>query len=108
MQSFDPENRWKSGMKKQCTYALVQGAQGASGFAVLLRSVGAQEPEQDAMLRVKLSKDRVIKLASIVYLEGAYWTGELCASISMKRHDMFGDIRFVTQWEGPDKVRKII
>ena len=60
------------------------------------------------MLRVKLSKDRVIKLASIVYLEGAYWTGELCASISMKRHDMFGDIRFVTQWEGPDKVRKII
>ena len=55
------------------------------------------------MLRVKLSKDRVIKLASIVCLEVAYWTGELRVSISMKRHDMFGGIRFVTQWEGPDK-----
>jgi hypothetical protein len=60
------------------------------------------------MLRVKLMKDRVIKLVSIVCLEGMYWTGELCVSISMKRHDMFGNIRFVTRWKGPDKVRKII
>lgn len=57
-------------MEKEATEALGEGAYDALGPAVLLRGVGASEMENDAVSGQELAERLVVKLSSIVGVEG--------------------------------------
>ena len=56
-------------MEEECTHALVQSAEGALGFAVLLGGISARKTEKDAIGGAKKIKFGVVKFSAIVTLD---------------------------------------
>ena len=73
----------------------VDGAEHVFGFAILLRSVGAQESQGDVMTREENTGGPVDKLGVVIRLERFWSDVELRASKSDELNKMVVNLRFV-------------
>jgi hypothetical protein len=72
-----PKAWWHVGMEQEGADTIVEGAENAFSTTVLLRSVGTRETEDSAMSSEEGANGEVVKLFSIIGLEGMDGSTEL-------------------------------
>jgi hypothetical protein len=75
---------WHVGMEQECADAIVEGAEDAFSTAVLLRRVGTREMEDSAMSSEESGNNKVVKLFSVIGLEGMDGSTKLGGDVGEK------------------------
>jgi hypothetical protein len=82
-QGFSPVWWWHGSVEQQGENDVVDGAERAFGFAILLTSVGAQEAQGDFVTRKKISGGPVDELSVVIRLQSFGSDAELRMSKSV-------------------------
>jgi hypothetical protein len=79
-----PKAWWHVGMEQECVDAIIEGAEDVFSTAVLLRCVGTSETEESAMSSEESANGEVVKLFSVIGLEGMDGSTKLGGDIGEK------------------------
>lgn len=95
-QSLGPERGGDVSLEHKGAHSVINGTYGTLGFAVLLGSVGARQPQCGAVGGEKSINSLVEKLGTVICLEGANSDTKLRARVSEKSFKSTCSTRFVT------------
>ena len=95
-------------MEQQRADTIIKSAENPLGAAVLLGCVGARETKSGAVRREKVASGSVVKLFSVVSLEGDNRAPKPGGDVGVKGRECGEDIGFATEWKCPRKMREII
>ena len=95
-------------MEQQRADAVVKSAEDPLGAAVLLGCVRACETKGSAVRREKVTGGSIVKLFSVVSLEGKNRAPELVGDVGVKGRESGENIGLATERKRPRKMRVII
>jgi hypothetical protein len=98
---FSPIARGKGSLDKQRVDDIVNGANDAFGFAILRGRVRTRHPELCPFRQKKGPGGRVVKLTSIVKLDGLDGAVKLSSNINKEVGQCSEGVRFKFKWKSP-------
>jgi hypothetical protein len=108
VQALSPEASGKRGLKQKGTHSVVGGTNHPLSLAILRGGVWTRHAELNTVREEEISGGGVIKLATIVTLDGLDGEAELCGHPSKEVEERGKRIRLRTERKSPRIMRKII
>jgi len=108
MEGVSPIDRRNAGLKQKRAHNVVNGAKSAFGFAILLGSVGARHAKDGTMGEEERAGRRVIKLTTVVALDGLHMSVKLGTHVGKKIRNGGKSVGFKAKRKCPSIMRKII
>jgi hypothetical protein len=108
VQSFSPETSRERGLKQKGAHGVVGGANHPLSLAILGRGIRARHAQLNTVREKKGTGGGVIKLTTIVTLDGLDGEAELCGHPSEEVQERGESVRLRTQGKSPRIMRKII
>ena len=108
MEGVSPIDRRNAGLKQKRAHNVVNGAKSAFGFAILLGSVRARHAKDGTMGEEEHVGRRVIKLTTVVALDGLHGSAKLCTHVGKKDRNSGKGVGFKAKRKCPSIVGAII
>jgi hypothetical protein len=108
VQALSPEASRKRGLKQKGAHGIVGGANHAFSLTILRRGIRTRHAQLNTVREEESSGGGVVKLTTIVTLDGLDGETELCGHPSEEVKERGKNIRLRTQGKSPRIMRKII